>query len=209
MKFENTVVDDKFIASAIHGARNAFNSWSKSDSYWVENTYMIGEADMNLLHSLLHGKPSDWKFMREIPVNVDITAPLTWWKQADKYKVGTDCNSTSTMHTLNKKPITIECFETDDMADIPFVQDQWNDLLTTCEALRQKYNETKDMVYWRELIRILPESWLQTRTWAGNYAVLRSQYFDRRNHKLSTWHRYCDWIKTLPYAEDLICYEGE
>ena len=165
---------------------------------------------------------SDSKFLRQILVSVDITAPLYWWKEFDTYKIGTTANSTSTMHKLATTPITLDCFETDDYVNFLmiseettkegvfgyFVDDMVKELINHLEILRLKYLETKDKKYWKELIRWLPNSWLQTRTVTMNYAVLRNQYFQRRNHKLSEWRQYCDWIESLPYADDLIIYTG-
>ena len=141
-------------------------------------------------------------------------------KEFDTYKVGTVANSTSTMHKLASTPITKDCFEMDDyQANLnvfdnePYnidsiIDDHWEDLINVCETLRQRYNKTKDKRYWKELIRILPEGWLQTRTVTLNYEILRNIYFQRRYHKLSEWHQFCEWIESLPYAKELITYEG-
>ena len=156
---------------------------------------------------------SDSKFLRQIFVSVDITAPMYWWSQFDTYKIGTTANSTSKMHKLASTPITKQCFESDDYQITPVFDkdfytsdDAWKEIITICETLRKKYNETKDKRYWKELIRILPESWLQTRTVTMNYAVLRNMYAQRQNHRLTEWHQFCDWVKRLPYAEQLITY---
>ena len=133
---------------------------------------------------------------------MDITAPLYWWKEMDTYKVGTTANSQSTMHKLAANPITIDCFETDDMAKVLetdeiidyTIMDNWNDLIKICEGLRQKYNSTGDVRYWKELVRILPEGYLQTRTWTANYAVLRTIYHQRKNHKLTEWQTFLDEV---------------
>ena len=180
----------------------------------------LGPNDLNLAQRMIKAGTSDRKFMRQIFVSVDITAPLYWWKEFDTYKVGTVANSTSTMHKLASTPITIDCFEIDDLTRELKVFDQepynydttidgcWEDIICICETLRQKYNETKDKRYWKELIRILPEGWLQTRTVTLNYEVLRNIYFQRRYHKLTEWHRFCEWIEQLPYGKELITYEG-
>ena len=180
----------------------------------------LGPKDLDLAHRMIKAGTSDRKFLRQIFVSVDITAPLYWWKEADTYKVGTVANSTSTMHKLASTPITMDCFETDDLVQDLKVFDQepynydtnirdcWEDIICFCETLRQKYNQTKDKRYWKELIRILPEGWLQTRTVTLNYEVLRNIYFQRRYHKLTEWHQLCEWIESLPYAKELITYEG-
>ena len=139
---------------------------------------------------------------------MDVTAPMYWWSEFDTYKVATVANSTSKMHKLASTPITIDCFEMDDFSDNSDIISLWiEDVIPSLEELRQKYNDTKDTRYWKELIRLLPESWLQKRTITLDYATLRNQYFQRRNHKLMEWHTYCKWIESLPYAKDLICLE--
>lgn len=132
----------------------------------------------------------------------------------DTYKVGTTANSTSTMHKLASTPITKECFEMDDYSPIGCANDKtWEILIGWLEELRLKYKETKDKRYWKELIRLLPESWLQTRTWTANYSTLRNIIYWRSGHKLTEWKSFIDWCYELPYAGDLLFYansrEGE
>lgn len=216
MKFENTSVYN--IYNAIIGARNPMNSWNKSDSVFngfngkIENT-VIGKNDLELMQKLIKAGSEHRKFLRQIFVAVDITAPLYFFKELDTYKVGTVSNSTSTMHKLASTPITMDCFEMDDFDyfvgqnenDIGHI---WEGLIYDLEYLRQKYNETKDKRYWKELIRLLPESWLQKRTITMNYENILNMYWQRKNHKLTEWSKsFCDWVKTLPYAEELICLE--
>ena len=211
MKFEQTQVFN--FEGAFRGMRNPLNSWAKSDSGWVwpniyetEPHYEIGPNDLDLAKRLIAGGTEHRKFLRQIMVSVDITAPLYWWKEFDTYKVGTTANSTSTMHKLASTPITLDCFETDDITWFTDIDERLNPdtIITYCETLRQKYNETKDKRYWKELIRWLPNGWLQTRTVTMNYENLRSMYHQRENHKLTEWHSFCDWARGLPYAEDLI-----
>lgn len=201
--------------SAFHGLRNPLESWAKSDSIVDMHTgnFILGQKDLDLAQRMIKAGTSDSKFLRQIFVSVDITAPMYWWSQFDTYKIGTTANSTSKMHKLASTPITKECFESDDYQTIPVFDkdfytsdDAWEEIITICETLRKKYNETKDKRYWKELIRILPESWLQTRTVTMNYAVLRNMYAQRQNHRLTEWHQFCDWVKRLPYAEQLITY---
>ncbi len=184
----------------------------------VEYAY-LGPKDLDLAQRMIKAGSSDRKFLRQIFVSVDITAPLYWWKEFDTYKIGTVANSTSTMHKLASTPITFDCFEMDDFENLrvydnepynidTFITDIWDDIIGYCETLRLRYNETKDKRYWKELIRILPEAWLQTRTVTLNYEVLRTIYFQRRYHKLTEWHRFCEWIESLPYGKELITYEG-
>ena len=214
MRFENTAVYN--IYNAILGARNPMNSWDKSDSVFkgyngkIENT-LIGKNDLELMQKLIKAGSEHRKFLRQIFVAVDITAPLYFFKELDTYKVGTVANSTSTMHKLASTPITIDCFEMGDFT--PFIDNfkidlSWRTVVSYLEQLRQKYNETKDKRYWKELIRLLPESWLQKRTVTMNYENILNMYRQRKNHKLTEWSKsFCDWVKTLPYAEELICLE--
>ena len=203
MKFELTNTYN--FEGAFRGLRNPLNSWDKSDSKWENNKYIIGANDMGLAQRLIKAGPEHMKFMRQIFVCVDITAPLYWWKEFDTYKVGTTANSTSTMHKLTSYPITTEMFEWD--GKLTMYEEAIMDM---CEDLRQRYVKTKDQDYWRALVQILPEAWLQTRTVTLSYANLRTIYFQRRNHKLKEWsNNFCDWVKTLPYAEELIMLEDK
>ena len=214
MKFENTSVYN--IYNAVLGARNPMNSWNKSDSVFkgyngkIENT-VIGKNDLALMQKLIKAGSEHRKFLRQIFVAVDITAPLYFFKELDTYKVGTVANSTSTMHKLADTPITLDCFEMGDFT--PLIDNfkidlSWQTIMTYLEQLRQRYNETKDKRYWKELIRLLPESWLQKRTITMNYENILNMYRQRKNHKLAEWSKsFCDWVKTLPYAEELICLE--
>lgn len=203
MKFENTSVYN--IYNAIIGARNPMNSWNKSDSVFngfngkIENT-VIGKNDLELMQKLIKAGSEHRKFLRQIFVSVDITAPLYWWKEADTYKVGTVSNSTSTMHKLASTPITMDCFENGEMI--------YSFTIAELEMNRLKYLETKDKNEWKRLIVNLPESWLQKRTITMNYENILNMYQQRKNHKLTEWSKsFCDWVKTLPYAEELICLE--
>ena len=198
------------------------NGILKNQNDYIEYA-LIGPNDLDLAHRMIKAGTSDSKFLRQINVSVDITAPLYWWKEFDTYKIGTTANSTSTMHKLASTPITLDCFETQDYNSSLilseenteegifgyFVDDMAKELINHLETLRLKYLETKDKKYWKELIRWLPNGWLQTRTITMNYAVLRNQYFQRQHHKLSEWHQYCSWIESLPYADDLIIYAGK
>ena len=224
MRFENTEVYG--FRSSLRGMRNPMNSWDKSDSMFgnEECQVVIGENDMKLAQKLIRAGSEHRKFMRQIFVSVDITAPLYWWKEFDTYKVGTVANSTSTMHKLATTPITLECFETDDYDPNTFVYYEHttvNDVIDTnvgfvhfLETLRQHYIETKDKKYWKELIRWLPESWLQTRTVTMSYENLLAMCSkgQRRFHKLNEWSgqddntkpNFISWVRTLPYAQELI-----
>lgn len=198
--------------SCYENARCKYNTTKEYSN--VEIKYCIGKDDLRIVHNLINadsngnaGQPNS-KFLRMIHVQVCITAPLYWWKEFDTYKIGTTANSTSTMHKLASTPITMDCFEIDDFENVDVnevpINFTWNIFIGNLEQLRQKYNETKDKRYWKELIRLLPESWLQTRMIDLDYATLRNIVYWRANHKLTEWHKFCDWAKTLPYAEDLL-----
>ena len=229
MKFENT--DVWGFKHALRGMRNPMNSWNKSDSGYAikdyelhdgeekiiydEDNFGIGSNDIGLMQKLIKGGPEHRKFMRQIMVSIDITAPLFWWKEFDTYKIGTTANSTSTMHKLASKPITIDDFEMDDFESVkvfdkePYNPDDytdeiWDYIIDICETLRQRFVETKDKKYWKELIRILPEGYLQTRTVTMNYENLYSIVRQRAGHKLVEWRAFIDWVHTLPYANELI-----
>ncbi len=218
MKFENTEVFN--FKGALRGMRNPMNSWNKSDSFFVKGftEFSFGKNDLKLAQTLIKAGSEHRKFMRQIFVLVDITAPLYWWKEFDTYKVGTVANSTSTMHKLASTPITKDCFEMDDFENLEgnfLVQDNgsddtdgvWYELIENLEWLRWKYNETKDKRYWKELIRLLPESWLQTRTISMNYENVLNMVNHRKNHKLTEWSKsFIDWAKSLPYANELLFF---
>ena len=231
MKFERT--DVWGFKHAMRGARNPMNSWNKSDSGYAIKEYELhdgeekivydkskfglGPNDIDLMQRLIAGGSEHRKFMRQIMVSIDITAPLYWWKEFDTYKIGTTANSTSTMHKLASKPITIEDFEMDDFERVKvfdrepynpddYTDELWDYIVDMCEALRQRFIETKDKRYWKELIRLLPESYLQTRTVTMNYENLYSIVRQRKGHKLIEWAQFIDWVHTLPYANELIFY---
>ena len=135
-------------------------------------------------------------------VSVDVTGPLYWWKEYDTYKVGTVANSTSTMHRIHSKPFGREDFSCDRMSETALAC--LDHTIEVLEERRQKFNETKDTAYWHDMIQLLPSSYNQMRTTTLSYENLINIYYARRNHKLPEWHIYCDWIRSLPYAKELI-----
>lgn len=212
MKFENTSVMN--FENSFRGLRNPLESWRKNDTVEENGKVIIGENDLNLAQRLIKSGSEHRKFMRQIFVSVDITAPLYWWKEFDTYKVGTTANSTSTMHKLATTPITDECFEMDDydaviMLDEGIVETEtlWNNIISTLEGMRQVYLRTKDKRIWKEMIRLLPSAWQQTRTVTMTYENLLAMCSkgQRRFHKLTEWSKsFIDWARTLPYAQELI-----
>ena len=194
---------------AIRGARNPMNSWHKMDSHYDENgNYVLGPNDLDLAKRLAHAGSDHRKFLRQIFVTVDITAPLYWWKEFDTYKVGTTANSTSTMHKIHAKEFTREDFSCDRMDEGGLAL--LDTVIAYLESERQKFIADKDNKQaWHNMIQTLPTSYNQMRTVTLNYENLINMYYARRNHKLAEWHVLCDWITSLPYAQELICVKEE
>ncbi len=195
--------------NAIRGARNPMNSWARMDSGYDENgNFVLGANDLDLARRLARAGSDHRKFLRQIFVSVDITAPLYWWKEFDTYKVGTVANSCSTMHRVHSKTFTRDDFSHDRLDEGGLAA--LDALIAYLEAERQKFVADKtDRQSWHNIIQLLPSSYNQMRTVSLNYENLINIYYARRNHKLAEWHTLCDWILTLPYAADLIAVKGE
>lgn len=194
------------LENAMRGARNPLNSWARSDSYYDEaGNYILGENDLGLAMRLRKAGSDHRKYMRQIFVSVDITAPLYWWKEYDTYKVATVANSTSTMHKIHSKPFSREDFSHDHMTEEALAA--LDRMIEVLEQLRLRFVETKEKDAWYSMIQLLPESYQQLRTCSFNYETLVHIYFSRRDHKLAEWHTFCDWISSLPYAKELILGE--
>lgn len=212
--------------------RTAYNAEKIS---WIDNNGILrcdnncmefaflGPADLDLAQRLIKAGPEHRKFLRQIFVSAYISLPLSIWKQLDTYKIGTVTNSTSTMHKIQSKTLTRESFE---IEQIPYeeqeemeqrdgiycageLSDLFDETIQTCEDLRRAFNQTKDKRYWRKLIELLPESYLQAREYTLNYEVLRSIVHQRKGHKLGEWQKFIHWVHTLPYAKELIFYDGD
>lgn len=192
------------LENAIRGARNPMNSWGRMDSGYNENhEYILGPNDLDLAKRLRKAGNDHRKFIRQIFVSVDITAPMYWWKEYDTYKVATVANSTSTMHRIHSKPFSIEDFSHDHLTEdgLAFMEVIVNKL----EEVRLRYlDQGKKKEDWYDLIQLLPSSYNQMRTCTFNYETLINIYYARRNHKLVEWHTFCQWISTLPYGKELI-----
>ena len=202
LKVERTSVMN--LENAIRGARNPMNSWAKSDSHYDESgKFVLGPADLDFGHRLAIAGSDHRKFLRQIFVSVDITAPLYWWKEFDTYKVGTVANSTSTMHKIHAK-----AFERDDFSHDRLDGDgiaALDSLIAYLEAERQKFVAQKENRQpWHNMIQLLPSSYNQMRTVTLNYENLINIYYARRTHKLAEWHVLCDWIASLPCANEWI-----
>ena len=200
--------------SAIRGMRNPLESWDKSDSHWEfiedpstinpndEVKWMLGENDLKLMKSLSKAGSDHAKFLRMINVACDITAPLYWWKEADTYSVGVVKNSTSTMHCIHKKELTLGDFSWEHLK--PSGLAILENLIRELNFWRSRYLATKEKEDWWQLIQLLPSSFDQKRTIQLNYQVLKSMYFARKDHKLDEWRMLCRWIEALPYFKEII-----
>ena len=206
IKLERTSVMN--LENAMRGARNPMNSWDRMDSFYDEDgNYVLGPNDLGLAKRLRRAGSDHRKYIRQVFVSVDITAPMYWWKEYDTYKVATVANSTSTMHKIHSKPFELDDFSHDHLT--PESEVYMQTIVDQLEKIRLKYVETKDKAYWYDMIQLLPSSYNQMRTCTLNYETLINIYFSRKNHKLDEWHTFCDWIKTLPYAKELILAEEE
>ena len=197
IKIEN--IDVYGFETARRGARNPMNSWDRMDSGYNNGEFEIGENDYKLLKNLTIAGPEHRKWNRMVTVTMDITAPLYWWKEYDTYKVGTVANSCSTMHKIQAKAFTLNDFSTEHLDYIGL--ETMRVIIRRLNRNRTLFNETKDKVYWWQMIQLLPTSYNQKRTVYLNYEVLGSIYHQRKHHKLDEWHVFCDMINTLPYSE--------
>ena len=196
-----------------HLMQEGYNDYLLNSNEYGEFAF-IGAKDMNLAQRMIAAGTDESKFMRQIFVSMDLTAPLFVWKEIDTYKVATVANSCSTMHTMDKKEITEDFYSFDpeeSLEELPL--DDYNKILTLkkeavdgIEWLRKRYKETKDKRYWRLMIQLNPDGWMQKRTWTANYQVLRAQYFARRYHKNVEWRIFCKELEKFPYGKELICY---
>ena len=241
IKLEKTVLPSPEQWDAIiRGMRNPMNSWEKSDSGWIVESYrdnrphigydsesglvkVLGPNDYELMMKLAKGGSVHAKYRRMIVVYVDITAPLYWWKEFDTYKVGTVANSCSTMHKIHERPFTVNDISCEtlrrgngvdvhgnlDSPDLKAHYKHMTNVLSSLNNLRDLYLKTGDKKYWRCIIEMLPSSYNQKRTVMLSYEVLANIYPSRKNHKLDEWHKFCDWIKGLPYSEIITGKEKE
>lgn len=195
------------LENAMRGARNPLNSWNRMDSFYDEDgEFQLGENDLDLAKRLCKAGSDHRKFIRQIMVCMDVTAPIYWWKEFDTYKVGTVANSTSTMHKIHSKEFSMEDFSTDHMTEE--TKKHMEQVIVWLEEIRGKYLETKEKAYWYDMIQFLPSSYNQMRTITLNYEVLMNIYYARKSHKLQEWHTFCDWIAGLPYAHELILQDA-
>lgn len=198
--FERTSVMN--MENAMRGARNPLNSWARGDSYVNDKgEFIFGKNDLQLAKRLCQAGNDHRKFIRQIFITVDITAPIYWWKEYDTYKVGTVANSTSTMHKIHSKPFERADFSMDHM--VPEAETQMDQMIDCLEQIRLKYMETKDKALWYSMIQLLPESYHQMRTCTMSYENAIAMYRARHGHKLQEWHTFCNWVCELPYFQEL------
>lgn len=215
MKFEHTQVFG--FEAALRGMRNPYDSWMNSDTLvdpkdnrTIEHV-VIGPKDLKLAQDLITGGDPHFKFLRQIQVWADITAPLYWWTEADTYKVGTTRDSCSTMHMLGKKPLDQSMFEDRYLDAVELTR-----LIAELNSIQEEYTHCKEnkdnngmQTCHKKMKALLPSSYLLKSTWSGNYAVLRNMYHWRKDHRLSEWNEdFVTWIKSLPYSEELIIYKN-
>lgn len=194
------------LENALRGARNPMNSWQRIDSgYDSEGRFFLGPNDLDLAKRLRKAGSDHRKFMRQILVSVDITAPLYWWKEYDTYKVATVANSTSTMHKIHAKPFALEDFSHDHLSERGLRV--LKGLIGELEDIRLQFVAHKRKEDWYDLIQLLPASYEQLRTCTLNYETLVNIYYARKDHKLEEWHKFCRWIQELPYGRELIVGE--
>ena len=186
------------IKHAIRGMRNPINSWERADTVFDGDKMCLGANDIDLMTRLIRGGAPHRKFLRQIFVSVDITAPLYWWKEFDTYKVGTTANSCSTMHKIHAKEFELEDFSTEHLS--PLSLSALRNLIDVMNLEREHYIACKDKDCWWQMIQLLPTSYNQKRTVTMTYENLLNMLEYRRGHKLDEWRMFCDWILTLPYG---------
>jgi hypothetical protein len=211
--------------AAIRGMRNPMNSWDKSDSFFCDNYGVVGDDDLKLMKSLSKAGNDHAKFLRFFVVQMDITAPLYWWKEFKTYRKGRkfmddgdefldpeefemfiETNSCSTMHKIHANEFELDDFSHEHL--LPGGMIALRDVIGTLNAARKEYLATKDKQFWWQMIQLLPSSYNQKRTVQLNYQVLKSMYFARRNHKLDEWREFCKWVETLPYFSEIVIQDG-
>jgi hypothetical protein len=193
----------------INGMRNSWESWERGDSEydepgndWTLPAFYLGDADKNLAQRLTKTGADHGKYLRQLPVVIDITAPAYFWREFDTYHIGVTSNSTSQMHTLGKHPFNASMFCFEDVDITPQTQ-----ILETLNWLRDRWideggkRKGPDATYWRAMVQAIPDSWMYRRCVSLNYQVLRNMYFVRRNHRLTEWRQWCAWVDSLPYSE--------
>ena len=198
---------------AMRGMRNPLNSWNKADTTVYQEHgrefINIGVNDLNLATRLIKAGTEHRKFLRMIHVQMDVTAPLYWWKEADTYKVGTTANSCSTMHKIAAKEFTLDDFSHDHLFNDAVVYNGYVStsvlecVIGALNEFRNLYLETKDKQYWWQMIQLLPSSYNQRRTWDMSMETLLSILHQRKNHKLDEWNEFREiCLERVPYLKE-------
>ena len=211
IKVEN--IETFGLYGAMRGMRNPLNSWDKADTtvYQTHDKEFvnIGVNDLNLATRLIKAGTEHRKFLRMIHVQMDVTAPLYWWKEADTYKVGTTANSCSTMHKIAAKEFTLDDFSHDHLFNDAVVYNGYVStsvlecVIGALNEFRNLYLETKDKRYWWQMIQLLPSSYNQRRTWDMSMETLLSILHQRKNHKLDEWNEFRDiCLEQVPYLKE-------
>lgn len=204
IKVEN--IDVWGFEHAIRGMRNPMNSWDKSDSYLqygldVKDEYVVGNNDLDLMKRLYRAGTEHRKYLRQIQVSLDITAPLYWWKEFDTYKVGTTSNSCSTMHKIHSKKFVLDDFSHDRLTEGAMLV--LKDNIKALNLFREQYIKTKDKAYWWNMIQLLPTSYNQKRTITMNYENVMNIIKQRTGHRLDEWREFVEMLKELPYVKQI------
>ena len=211
---------------AIHGMRNPMNSWGRSDSHYcdfeltedcdkcgalaADNTgeclsekefYCVGENDLGLMQKLFKAGTEHRKYLRQIFISMDITAPLYWWKEYDTYKVGTVANSCSTMHKIAAKEFARKDFSTENLDAESLTA--LDNTIHRLNVNRESFNVLKDKQYWWQMIQLLPTSYNQRRTVTMDYENVFSIIRQRSGHKLDEWREFVAVLMTLPYVKEI------
>lgn len=205
---------------AVRGMRNPHNSWNKSDS-WVDRStgkeiYIVGDNDLTLMCKLYKAGTEHRKYLRQIFVSMDVTAPIYWWKQFDTYKIGVTTDSCSTMHTLMNKEFKSDDFSFDNLLKGPN-EDYVEELLECLNDIREayinydsivekcgnNYNLSKSDIQ-LALYEILPCAYNQKRTVTMNYENVFNIVKQRKTHKLDEWKTFVEELLELPYVKDVM-----
>lgn len=217
IKFERT--ETWGFEHSLRGMRNPKNSWHLNDSGMVEKLcegddlpefpeyeFVVGPKDMDLATRLIKAGNEHRKFLRQIFVSVDITAPLYWWKEYDTYKVSTVANSCSTMHKIAAKEFVLDDFSHEHLTSGAY--EMLVDVVACLNGARDNYLSTKDKIDWWQMIQLLPSSYNQKRTVTLNYENILSMVRQRKHHKLDEWRiGFIEWARTLPYAQEFIFFD--
>lgn len=210
---------------AIRGMRNPMNSWDKSDSWFSDGCYyyhnitdkrtsidslkdfIIGENDLELMHALYIAGPEHRKYLRQIFVSMDITAPLYWWKEFDTYKIGTTADSCSTMHKIAAKEFELDDFSHEHLSE--YSKEKLEDLLGWLNMCRTNFNIDEDKDYWWQMIQLLPSPYNQKRTVTFTYENVMAMIKQRSGHKLDEWRNFVEILKDLPYIREIRMDEAD